>query len=294
MNARCSLHFDLDAVGTCTRCGRFACASCMPEAGLCTSCAPLVSDPYSLVRPLEHFAAVRIAMQLVLAELPKLALLSLMFAAPAALLQTAAVPAGDDLNAIARSSRVANMFEFFIGLIGSQAMLALLIARAEGRVLSLGGALREGALNWRRAVGARFRSGLWILLFTLLLVVPGIWQAVMLMFANVAALRTQNVDALEASRRLVKGRFWSAFGLAAINLMALVGAIVLVGVAAIFTEEVALPRLATEFFDDFVVRFTTDALMGSLFFVGFVMLHSSAGIPLEPMRWSRDLPRRQS
>lgn len=37
--ARCAIHPDAPSVGTCTRCGNFACAECWPERELCVACS---------------------------------------------------------------------------------------------------------------------------------------------------------------------------------------------------------------------------------------------------------------
>ncbi|MGV3622066.1 MAG: hypothetical protein ACO1OB_14685 [Archangium sp.] len=294
MTARCAIHFDVDAVGTCKRCGRFACASCMADGAFCSDCAPLAMDPYGLNRRLDHFVAAQIALKLILADLPKLLLLVFIFSVPAALMQTALVPDGDDLKSIGTSNRISNLYDFIIGAIGTQTMLAVLIARSEGRVISIADALREGASNWPRFFGARFRSGLWTILFTLMLIVPGIWQAVMLMFSGIAALRTRDADALEVSRSLVRGRFWPAVGVAMMCGAAIVAVVVPIGAIAIIDEESQLPRFPMELLSEVLTRFVSDVVNAAILLVAFVMLHRDADIPLEPMRWNGEAPPRQS
>ncbi|PZR11478.1 MAG: hypothetical protein DI536_17790 [Archangium gephyra] len=294
MTARCALHFDVDAAGACKRCGRFACASCMPDGSFCAECAPLANDPYGLNRRLDHLAAAQLAFKLILADLPKLLVLVFVFSVPAALMQTALVPDGDDLKSISAANRVDNLYNFIFGAIGTQAMLAVLIARSEGRVIGIGRALSEGAMNWPRFFGARFRSGLWILLFALALLVPGVWQAVMLIFAGTAALRTRNVDPLEASRRLVKGRFWPVLGVGLMCGATIVAVIVPLGIVAIVDEEAQLPRFPMELVNELLTRFATDVVNAAVLLVAFVMLHRDADLPLEPMRWSGEPPPRQS
>lgn len=283
--ARCALHFDVDATGTCARCGRFGCPSCLDERSFCTECAPTARDPYGLNRSLNHFTATRLALQLLWAEFPKLLALTVGFAIPAALLQVVAVPDGDDLRTISKSIRLSNMYDLLVGTIGCQAMLALLIGRAEGTPLSLVNALREGVLNWRHALGARFRAYLWIVLFVLLLLLPGIWQGVMLMFVNTAALRLRNEDALEASRRVVKGHFWAAFGIFGINVVVMLITVATLMVVGAGLELAEAPRFVTELLSEAMTRLASDGVNGALFFVAFVMLHTDAGLKLAPMEW---------
>ncbi len=292
MTTTCALHPDGAAVGVCERCGRFACGVCLRD-GLCTACAQRVLDPYGMHRHLDHLAAVRIAFQLIGAELPKLGLLALLFSVLAAAAQML-VSEVDDLATFSTSYRVSSVFEVFVGTIGTQAMLAILIARAEGRALSVGAALREGVANWPRFIGSRLRSGVLIVLCTLLLLVPGIWQAVLLLFSGTAALRVRDLDALEASRRLVRGRFWSVFFVAALCLGALVFAMGFAVVLDVMLDETAAPRFVAELIPELLTRVATDVVSGALLLVSFVMLHVDAELPLEPMRWRGAPPPRQS
>ncbi len=291
---RCALHFDAPSLATCTRCGRFCCQSCLVERepSLCSACAPTVIDPYGMrAGGLDFVPAFLIASKLVIAELPRLLAIVLLFSLPAAAVQIALVGEGDELKTVGTSIRVSSVYELFVGLVGAQAMLALLIARGEGRRLSLGSALNEGLQNWARAVGARFRSGLTVLGFTLLLILPGFWKATLLMFSTIAVLRSQERDALEASENLVKGRFGLcfAFGLAAVFVC--YGPMFVLGAAVgLALEALSLPRFPLELATDLIDRFGTDVAMTSVLYVGYVMLHRTSGHELAPMRWRRQPP----
>ena len=207
---------------------------------------------------------------------------------PAAAVQVTLVGAGDDLETVAASIRVSSIYELLVGLIGAQSMLALLIARSEGRRLSLGSALNEGAQNWARAVGARFRSGLNILGFALLLILPGFWKATLLMFSSIAVLRSQERDALEASEKLVKGRLGLCFGFALAAVVVCYGPMIVIGAAVgLACEALSFPRFPLELATDLVDRLGTDVAMTSVLYSGYVMLHRTARLELAPMRWRR-------
>lgn len=281
MTARCALHFDVEAASTCTRCGRFGCVSCLDERNFCTDCAPIARDRYSIRGRLNHFAAMQIAVQLVWAEFPKLLVLAVVFALPSALLQIIAVSDGDDFQSTLKSFRLANLYDLLVGTVGAQAMLALIIGRAEGTPLSILNALREGVFNWRRALGARIRAYLWIALFTLLMVIPGIMQMVLLMFVNVAALRVRNEDPLDASIRVVKDNFWSAFGVFSMSIVVALVMLILLMVVGTGFELVGAPRFVSEFVTGVLASMASDGLNGALLFVAFVMLHTNAGVELE-------------
>jgi hypothetical protein len=262
------------------------------EPALCSACAPAMLDPYGLkAKAFDFVSAFVIAFKLIIAELPRLLPLVLFFSIPATAVQLAFAPEGDDLRSLSASLRVSSFFEAFIGLIGAQAMLALMIARAEGRDLSLSGAVGEGMQNWGRALGARIRSGLYIFGFLLLLILPGFWKATMLMFSSIAALRSKDKDALDASEAVVRGRFGEAllFGLAAIAVCYL-PMIVIETVISLVAEELAAPRLPIAFVTDVIDRFASDVMMTALLYVAYVMFHRTAGLELAPMRWHRTPP----
>ena len=292
--ATCALHFDAPAAATCSRCGRFSCVSCLvsTEPALCTACAPAVMDPFDVQRrPFELGHALVASLRITWAELPKLFVLAFVFAIPAAALQVALVPEGDDFKAVAASIRVSNFYDLIVGELGAQAMVALFIARAEGRVLSLGASLRESAACWTRAVGAQFRSSLWVVFGLVLLIIPGLWKLTTLMFVSVAVLRVPGRDALKVSEALVEGRFARCFGFGAV----LVGVFLLpqfIGsvVMGIVTEGLETPRFLAEFVDDLLGRLLLNGALTSALYVGFLMLHRSAGLELPAMQWREQPP----
>ncbi|MFO0595623.1 MAG: hypothetical protein U0228_09970 [Myxococcaceae bacterium] len=297
MTAICSTHPGVPALGACARCGRFVCDVCTVELQprLCTTCANTLGDAWGLRgRSFDLLHAFRTGLGLVLAEAPALIVLALLFAGPAAALQLL-VPPGDDLKTLSASIRLTNLYDTLVGIIGAQAMLALIIARAEGRKLGLFGALRESVSNWGRAVGTRIRAGLWIFFFALLLLIPALWKGTMLLFTAVAALRTQRDDALRTSESLVEGRFWPVFVFAlalfgAFDLPVLVGTTVL---GAVLGEVEAVPRFVLEYVPDFVARLG-EALNLGVLYAGFVMLHHDANLDLPPMNWVTDPPLRDA
>ena len=127
-----------------------------------------------------------------------------------------------------------------------------------------------------------------IFAFTLLLVIPGIWKATLLMFSTIAVLRSQERDALEASESLVKGRFGLCFGFGVAAVFVCYVPMFMFGaVVGLVFEALALPRFPLEIATDLVDRFGTDVAMTSVLYVGYVMLHRTAGLELAPMRWHR-------
>ncbi|MBL8923834.1 MAG: hypothetical protein JNJ54_33570 [Myxococcaceae bacterium] len=204
----------------------------------------------------------------------------LAFAIPAGALQVL-VP-GDDLRSMGQSARLSNLFEVLVGIIGSQALVARLIARAEGRRLSLGQAFSVSLRTWSRCFGARFRAGLAILAFTLLLIVPGVWKYVQLVFVTTAVLRSTG-DPLALSQHLVSGRWWPVFGLSLlIGVACFTPAFVGVALFAVALELVHSPPVIGEILGEWVFG-VAQVIGSSVTLVAFYGLHRDTGTPLGPL-----------
>lgn len=291
--AACARHPDVLALGACSRCGSFSCADCAPERDplLCSTCAPVVTDPLGIrSRSFDVLSPIGAGLKLAAQEVPLILLISFAFAIPGGALQL--LVRGEDLRSFAQATRLSAFYDAFFGIVGYQALLARFIARAEGRELSVGAAFSESLGIWGRVFGARFRAGLWILLLTVLLIVPGIWKAVMLTFVPIAAMRARG-DPLEVSEALVRGRWWPVLGFIIVSgLVLYVPAGVVAGISTGIYEYFEVPRLVNEVFDDWVSRLA-EAVSFAMNLAAFYALHRTAGVELEPMRWRTDPPVRR-
>jgi hypothetical protein len=239
------------------------------------------------------------------ATLPKVALISLLFSLPAGLLsnalgiqETEEAPASSTRGAERSdlfgqrllAARVVNLYDAFIGLLGTVACLALFVGVAEGRTLSVGQALAEARAAWGRVFVARFRSGLIAALFTLLLVVPGIWKAVLFCFVTEASFRVADSDALDFSTTLVQSqrRWLTALGMSVLNgfvvgIPAFLAARALITVAKLVG---VIPPLVVSVATDWLARLFEmgSVALGLAVFYGFLR---SDGRNLGRMRWAR-------
>jgi hypothetical protein len=294
VTALCSLHPEVAAEGTCARCGRFCCSTCIRtrDPSLCATCTASVTDPFALRnRSLDVVHGARVALQLVRAEWLALLVIALAFAIPGAVIEHAIDPGDDeDVRGAMRSIQFSNTYQGLIAIIASQVMVLLFIARLEGRPLSLGSAFRESFSRWGRGVFTNLRAGLWIVFLLLLFVLPGIWKMTMLMWTSVAAMRVRG-DPLECSQELVRGRFapMLGYGLAAIGPSFAVSAAFGYGLDAVLTV-FGGPRLAASLVSAVLDAFLFDGVSNAMMVAGFAMAHVEARRQLEPMDWRFGAP----
>jgi hypothetical protein len=204
----CPEHTEQPSVAACERCGRFLCQACRAweQPPRCAPCSVRLADPLGiLAQPFSITNALRHGWRLFVGACPGILGVAVIFSIPSGLLTYALESAGLSSNG--------RIYDATLGLMGVGASLALMVGVAEGRRYSVLQALGEGFRAWPRLFGARFRSGLWILLFGLLLVIPGIIKAVSLALATEAAFREPTRDALENSSALTQGRRWEVFGM---------------------------------------------------------------------------------
>jgi hypothetical protein len=207
--ATCPTHPDRTALGACTRCGTFVCKTCaaMTQPLMCAPCKAKVR---ALNAPqqfsFEH--AFSGGWLFFSHSLGPLALFSIVFGAPSAVIEIYIHRA--KLSPLA-SVMGTLLVGATLGLIGNIACLACMVGVAEGRTVSNGDALRSGLRSWGRVFGAQFLAGLWIGLASLLLIVPGVYQAVRLAVVVPAAYLDTSGDALQESRTLTDGKGWEVF-----------------------------------------------------------------------------------
>jgi hypothetical protein len=210
--AVCPEHPERASIAPCERCGRFLCDECLASRSppRCPACNAKARDPLGVVaQPFSIGGALGNGWKLFTSTLPQLLPICLLVGVFGGLLTHAL----ESNNASSSSMRFGRIFDGTVGLFGIGAYLALLVGKAEGAPRGVGAALKESMNAWPRLFGARFRSGWTILLFTLLLVIPGIMKAVTFAVVTEAAFREPASDALDNSTSLTEGRRWEVFGL---------------------------------------------------------------------------------
>jgi hypothetical protein len=223
---------------------------CVPCKARQVSTSPLVSEVgYSFG------AAFRWGAKLFFARLWIIAALCALFAVPEALIDEALESAGGGLRA---SRWASNIYSSTLGLLGTVAAIATMAACAEGRSMGFGRALREGLNGWWRVFAARFYAGIRIIMWGLLLIVPGVVKSVQLALVTPAAYLEPGRDSHQRSTSLTDGQRWSIFGLmmastgGVLVLVMIVGA--LTGILSEVVPSVSLPS-------SFVANWISDSLL---------------------------------
>jgi len=150
------------------------------------------------------------------------------------LLKLPAVDA-ETLAGVARSFRREQLAESLIGVFATLAVAWMVRERVEGRHVSMWRALGHAVRRWPMAVLTGWLEAIIIVFTLLLLIVPGLIYAGFYTFSTViVSLRGRaGMDALNYSKRLVKGRWWRVFGYA----LGFMAPTIVVAIAAGFANE---------------------------------------------------------
>jgi hypothetical protein len=201
--AVCPVHPEQPSVGTCVRCGRFLCSGCrsVHAPPTCPECAARNRDVLGLGgQGLTVGGTLSIAFKLMRATTPVLAVVVAIGSAIGIALELG-------LPDLPRSAGnlIDRVYDLTVGLVLNVSVVAAMMNASEGRAMGAGEALQEGLSGWSRVLKYRFLSGLLILAFTLLLIVPGVLKALSLAFVTILAWK--NVpDPLAESTALTAGR----------------------------------------------------------------------------------------
>jgi ABC-type Fe3+ transport system permease subunit len=110
--------------------------------------------------------------------------------------------------------RVFQMLEGLIGIIATMAIAFIVKHHVEGKKIGHKEALKESMQKWLAALGTSIIMGIFLFLLALLLIIPAIIFYVYWIFAIYVVLFYNKVGkkALDYSKEIVKGRWWTVFG----------------------------------------------------------------------------------
>jgi uncharacterized membrane protein len=170
-------------------------------------------------------------------------LIALIFGIPGGLLSYGLEQAQVDSKV--RLDSITKLYDGLIGLIGLVGALWAMAGVAEGRRVSVGEALSYGLQSWGRVFVARLRAGIWIFLFSLLLIVPGIMKALALALVLPSAVLNRGGDPIEESKDLTDGFKVHILGLSLLAVALLIAVVfpsgALVGLAGAELPALELP-----------------------------------------------------
>jgi magnesium-transporting ATPase (P-type) len=141
----------------------------------------------------------------------------------------------DDLR---KSFKFAQFLENFFGIIATAGVIFIGSCTLENAPCGYGTAMLRGIRSWPRLWWTRLVSGLLIVVSLLLLILPGIYVAVRLIFIeNIAVLQQEyGVAAIKRCFTLTRGRFWETLGFACVLLGILIAGSVILLLPTFFLE----------------------------------------------------------
>lgn len=154
--------------------------------------------------------------------------------------------------------------EFFVGIIATIAVAALVEHAVRGESLPWHMALRYGLAHWLPAIVTELLAALIIMGLTFLLIIPGIiWAFYYAFVVYVVALRAvSGRRALAYSKRLVQGQWWRICGvLLATGLIGQLALLVITGVLTLIADNPVA---------DFIINSVAD-VVGAFFLVVTVL-----------------------
>lgn len=239
---QCPVH-GVPALGACARCGRFLCRDCQAaEPTLCTECGVRSADALGLgAQGLTVRNALGLSLRLMRLGAPVIAASVALGAVVGTLLDQVAA----SVDTVRLGNLLDRLYDVSVGQVLTITVVATLLRASAGRPLTFKQALGEGFSAWGRVFVARFRAGLLILLFTLLLVVPGVLKALSLAFVTIYAWKNDGADPLDQSNVLTHERRGVLFGVLTVAFLLfmlwLLPSAVVVGAASELLPALALP-----------------------------------------------------
>ncbi|MBI2426532.1 MAG: hypothetical protein HYV34_01670 [Candidatus Kerfeldbacteria bacterium] len=123
-------------------------------------------------------------------------------------------PLGDSLDSTSRYYQAVGILYGLLGIVATMAVAYAIARRVDGQDVTVSDALKKAFSRWLPAIGSSILYGLFVVGLSLLLIVPGIIYGVFWMFTvyNVVLRDRAGKGALDESKRIIAGRWWTAFG----------------------------------------------------------------------------------
>ena len=164
--------------------------------------------------------------------------------------------------------RVVQLLELLIGTIATMAIAKIVECAVNGEQIDYSAALKFSLTRWGRGIAVEILAGLIIFCMLLLLIVPGVIWAVYYSFGIfIVALRgISGKEALDYSKRLVKGQWGRVFGIGlALGLLSMLAAFAVGLYAGFFLPEVQVISILSDTMGDVIMVMFT--VMSVVFFL---------------------------
>ncbi len=242
--------------------GKAVCVGCKPAVlARVLSGAPEPLEPVGLgERIMGFWETVGVGWKVIRTEWLALLLLGLFIAAPLNwLLHRVPFPDNPSMRDVARNWRLQQFGQTFFGVLATLGTAWITRERLEGRPASFGGALRHAVSRWLSGIGTAWLEGIFLVVLTLLLLVPGVIFAGYYAFSMIAvSLRgCGGTRALDYSKWLVKGRWGRVVGYALGYFLPGLLLMVVMSVATEFLPPVPHLELVTDVITDLAIGLAT-------------------------------------
>lgn len=179
------------------------------------------------------------------------------------------VPIGESAESFKLYFRIIQILEGLVGIIATMAIAYAIKNKIDGKSISVSDALKKSLSRWGAAIGTNIILVIFLLGLTLLLIVPGIIFYVYWIFVIFVVILSDKSgkDALDHSKQIVKGRWWTVAGYSIV--FGILGFIVgIIGVIPyLFLPENFLTNIATDTL--IYILYSFFIVASTIFFINF-------------------------
>jgi len=178
------------------------------------------------------------------------------------------IPIDESVDSLQQNLGIIQVYEVFVGVLATMAIAYIVKNTIDGKPVSASEALKKSLSRWGAALGTYIVLG--IFLFGLmLLIVPGIIYGVYWMFVILAVILNDKSgkDALDYSKAIVMGRWWTVarYTIALFILIVFVG--LLGGIPSAFLPDHVVTSVVSDTFVDVILSYSTVAF--TIFYINF-------------------------
>lgn len=174
-----------------------------------------------------------------------------------------------ELRSIRYYANISQFLELLIGIIAAMAIALFIKAKIDQKKIDYKQALLKAVKKWPHAIGTSLLTGIFLIGLFLLIIIPGIIFYVYWIFiVEVVILEKKYFwNAMKHSKSVVKGRWWSVFGIALLFglLAALIGAVT-GGILGFVPDNFILNIIANTIIDLVLVYFT---ILWIIFYINY-------------------------